>query len=143
MVQTCQSFNEHIDAFIPELVTTGREEVERIVSIEVVVTVEMSSNEIADLILSLLMEILELMHSREFFDVETIGEHAIRLPFQQMLGFIRCDVGYGSEDIGTVCCRSFYAVPMVDTTFTSFCINVEVLEVVVKVDRARAKVSPE
>ena len=42
-----------------------------------------------------------------------------------------------------MCCRSFDTVSMVDATFTGFVVDVEVLEVVIKVNGAGAEVSPE
>lgn len=60
-----------------------------------------------------------------------------------MFALIRGDMGYGGEDISTVCCRSFDAVSVIDTTFASFVIDIEVLEVVVEINRAGAEVSAE
>ena len=45
-------------------------------------TIEMSSHEIVDFLFRLLMQILKLVHSREFLDVETIGKNSIRFALQ-------------------------------------------------------------
>jgi hypothetical protein len=50
-------------------------------------------------------------------------------------------MGYGGEHVGTVCSGAFDAVAVVNTAFSGFVIDVEVLEVVVKVNRASAEVS--
>lgn len=42
-----------------------------------------------------------------------------------------------------MCCGPFNAVPMVDTALASFVVNVEILQVVVKVNGARAKITAE
>lgn len=50
---------------------------------------------------------------------------------------------YGRKHVRTMCCRSFDAVSMVDATFTGFMVDIEVLEVVVKIDGAGAEITPE
>jgi len=40
-------------------------------------TIEMTSDEIVNLLLGLNVEVLELVHSSEFLDVETVGEDTI------------------------------------------------------------------
>jgi hypothetical protein len=60
-----------------------------------------------------------------------------------MFGLVGGDVRDGSEDICAVCGRTFYAVSVVDTTLPSFVIDIKVLKVVVKVDRASTQVSAE
>ena len=62
---------------ISVLVSSSGEEVERIVEIEIVVTVEMTSNEIVDLLFRDLVKILEFVHRREFDDVQSVREYSI------------------------------------------------------------------
>ena len=47
----------------------------------------------------------------------------------------------GSEDICTMCSRTFDAISVVDTTLPSFMVNITVLQIVVKVDGASTQVS--
>ena len=54
------------------LVSTSGEEVERIVEIKVVMTVEMTSDEIVDLLFRNLMKILEFVHRRELDHVQSV-----------------------------------------------------------------------
>lgn len=51
-----------------------------------------------------------------------------------MFTFVRRDVRDGSEDIGAVGGGALDAVSVVDSTFSCFVIDVEVLEVVVEID---------
>ena len=60
-----------------------------------------------------------------------------------MFGFIGSDVRNGGEDICAVCRGAFDAISVVDTTLSSFVINIKVLKVVVKVNRAGTQVSAE
>lgn len=143
MVQSRQGFDEHIHPFVSVLIPPSREEVQRIVRLEVIVAVEMSSYEVMDLLFRLLMQILELVHSGEFLHVQAIGQYSIRLPLEQMLAFVSRDVGDGGEDVGRVCRGPFDAVSVVYAALSSFCIHIEVLEIVVKVDRPSAKISSE
>ena len=48
---TYQGLYEEIGAFIGELISSGDEEVERLVQVEVVMAVEMTANKIVDLLL--------------------------------------------------------------------------------------------
>ena len=50
---------------------------------------------------------------------------------------------YGGEHVGTVCGRALNAISMIDTTFSGFVVDVEVLKVIVEVDGAGAEVSTE
>jgi len=58
-----------------------------------------------------------------------------------MFGFIGSDVRNGGEDICAVCRGAFDAISVVDTTLSGFVINVKVLQVVVKVNRAGTQIS--
>jgi hypothetical protein len=58
-----------------------------------------------------------------------------------MFSFVGGDMGNCSENIRTVCSGAFDAIPVVNTTLSSFVVNVEVLKIVVKVDRASTEVS--
>lgn len=50
-------------------------------------------------------------------------------------------MGDCGEDIRTVCSRAFDAISVINTTLSGFVINVEVLKIVVKVDRTSTEVS--
>jgi hypothetical protein len=47
------------------------------------------------------------------------------------------------EDVGRVCGCSLDAIAVVDSSFARFVINIEILQIVVKVDGASAEVSSE
>ncbi|KAI6772502.1 hypothetical protein HG530_003460 [Fusarium avenaceum] len=123
VVESCQRLDEHVNTLIPELITTGSEEVQCVVDVEIEVTVEMTSNKIVNLLLCLLVQVLELVNGRELGDIETIGKNTIRLSLQQMFGLERLSV--------------------VNTTLACLSINIEPLEVVVEVHGAGAEVSAE
>ena len=74
---TSKRFNKHINTLVPKLVSTGSEEVKSVVQIEIVMTVEMSSDEIINLFLGLNVEILEFVHCCEFLDIQTVGQDTI------------------------------------------------------------------
>ena len=89
------------------------------------------------------VQVLELVHSLEFDNIETIGKDAVGFAFQQMLGLVGSDVGDRGEDICAVRGGALDAVPVVDAALASLMINVEVLEVVVEVDASGAQVTTE
>lgn len=60
-----------------------------------------------------------------------------------MFGFVGGDVADGREDVGGVSASTLNAITMVDPSFSSFMVDIKVLEVVVKVDGACAKISAE
>lgn len=106
-------------------------------------TIEVPSNKVMNLLLCLLMQVLEFVNRRELCDVQTIGQNAIRLSLQQMLGLKRCDVGDCGENITCMRGCSFNAVSVVDTALTSLSIDIEPLQVVVEIHGASAEVSAE
>lgn len=60
-----------------------------------------------------------------------------------MFTLVSGNVGNGGEDIGTVGGGTFDTISMVNPSFSRFVIDVEILEVVVKVHGASAKIAPE
>lgn len=60
-----------------------------------------------------------------------------------MFAFVRRDMRYGCENISAMRSGALDAIAVVDTAFSGFMINVEVLEVVVEVDGAGAEVASE
>jgi hypothetical protein len=52
-------------------------------------------------------------------------------------------MGDGCEDIGTMCCAAFDAISVVYTTLSCLVVNIEILKIVVKVDRACAEITAE
>lgn len=89
------------------------------------------------------MQVLELVHGLEFDDIKTIGDDAIGLALQEMLGLVGGDMRDGGEDVGGMCGRSFNAISVVNAALPSLMIDVEVLEIIVKVDGAGAEVAAE
>ena len=143
VIQSRQRLDEHVHAFIPVLVATGCEEIERVLRIKVIVTVEMTADEIMDLLFGLLVQVLEFVHGGEFLDVESIRQYSIRLSFQEMLALVCSDVRNGGEYIGRVSGSPFDAISVIDAPFASLSINIKVLQVVVEVDGAGAEISTE
>lgn len=141
VVQPRQRLDEHIHTLVAILITTSSEEVERILRIKVVVPVKVTSDEIVDLLLCLLMQVLELVCGGEFLNIQTIGQDAVGLALQKMFALVRGDVRDGGEDIGGVCGCALYAVAVVDATLSSFRIHIEKLQVVVEIDRTCAEVA--
>ena len=103
----------------------------------------MPANKVMNLRLRNLMKILELVHSAKLNNVQPIRQDSIRFPLQKMLSLVRRDMAHSSEHISTMCSTSFDAVTMVDTTLSSFVINVEIGEVVVEVYAAGTEISTE
>ena len=83
------------------------------------------------------------MHGRELDDVETVGQDTIGLALEQMFGLVCGDVGDCGEDIAGVCGGTLNTVPVVDTTLSCLGVHIEVLEVVVEIYGAGAKVTSE
>lgn len=141
MVETSQGFYKHVDTLVTVLVSTGREEVESVFRIKVVVSVEMSSNEIMDFLFRLLMQILKFVHGRELGDIETVGQYAIRFSFQQVLTLVGSDMRNSGEHIAGMSSGTLNAVSVVYSSFSSFSVNIKVLKVVVEIDGTGAQVS--
>lgn len=74
---TCKRLDKHVDTFVPELVSTSSEQVECVFKVKVVMTVEVTSDKIVDLLLGLDVQVLELVHGRKLLDVETVGQDTI------------------------------------------------------------------
>ena len=66
--------------------------IKRVLQIKVVMSVEVTSNKLVDLSLGCLMQVLELVHSLELDDVETVRQDAIRFALQQMFRLVGGDV---------------------------------------------------
>jgi hypothetical protein len=81
------------------------------------------------------------VHGRKFRNVETIREDSIRLSLQKMFALVGSDVGYGCKNIARVCRSTLNAVSMIDSTFSSLCIYIKVLQIIIKIDGAGAEVS--
>ena len=88
MVQAGQGLDKHVHPFVAVLVSPSGEEIKSVIGVKVVVAVEVPSHEVVDLLLVLLMQVLEFMHCGKLLDIQSIGQHAVWLAFQQMLGFV-------------------------------------------------------
>lgn len=60
----------------------GRTHIKGVFQVEVVMSIEMSTDEFVDLRLCSSVKVLEFVHRLEFDDVQTVGKHAVRLAFQ-------------------------------------------------------------
>jgi hypothetical protein len=86
---------------------------------------------------------LEFVDGGKLGDIETVRQDAVGFPLQQVLRLECGDVRDGRENIARVCGGALDTVSVVDASLAGFGVDVEVLQVVVKVDRAGAKVSSE
>jgi len=141
VVQPCERLDEHVDALVAIFVAASGEEVQGVGRIEVIMTVEVAADEVVYLLLGLLVKVLEFMGSCEFGDVHAVGENTIRWPSQQVLALIRGDVRNRREDVGRVGSCAFHAISVVDAATTGLLVNVEALQIVVKINRSSAQIA--
>jgi len=87
------------------------------------------------------MQVLKLVHGREFGDVQTVWQDTIWLALEKMLRLVGSNVGNSCEDIAGVRGGTLDTVSVINTTLSSFGIDIKVLEVVVEIDRTSAQVS--
>ena len=87
------------------------------------------------------MQVLELVHRLELDDIQSIRQHSVRFPLQQMLTLVRSYMRYGSKYIGAMCGGALDTVSVVDSALSGFVIDIKVLEIVVEVDGASTEVS--
>jgi hypothetical protein len=81
------------------------------------------------------------MHGREFRNIETIRKDAIGFALEKMFAFVSSDMGNGCKYVASMCCSSLDAIAVINSSFTSLRIHIEVLEVVVEVDRSGAEIA--
>ena len=60
-----------------------------------------------------------------------------------MLGFVCGDMRHGGENVSAVSCRAFNAVSMIYSTLPCFVVDIEVLQIIIKINAAGAEVSTE
>ena len=104
-------------------------------------TVKVAADKIVDLGFCSGVEILELVHRLELDDVEAVWQDAIGLALEQVLGLVRGDVRDSGEDVSTMSGATLDAVAVVDAALASFVVDIKILEIVVKIDAARAEVA--
>lgn len=143
VVKACERLNEHVDTLISVFVSSCGEDVQRIVWVKVVMSVEVAANKVVNLLLRYLMQILELVHGGELGHVETVGQDTVGFPLQQMLRLEGSDVRDSREDIARVGGSPFNAVSVIDASLASLCVYVKVLQVVVEINGASAEISSE
>lgn len=101
----------------------------------------MSANKVVNLLLGLLVQVLKFVHGGKLGDVQTVWQHAIWLALEQMLRFVGRDVGDSSENVAGMRSSPLNAVSVVNTTLSSLSVDIEVLEIVVEIDRSSTQVS--
>lgn len=106
-------------------------------------TVKVAAHEVVDLRLRGRVQVLELVHRLELDDVETVREDAIGLVLEQVLALVRGDVRNRREHVRAVRQQAFDAVSVVDSALARLVVDIEVLEIVVEIDGARAEVTSE
>lgn len=144
VVQSGERLNEHVDTLVSVFISTCGEHlfqcrlnvsvgkksvahVDGILKVKVIMAIEMSSNKLVDLRLRCGMHILELMHSLELDNIQSVGQHTIRFPFQQMFAFVRGDMRNGRENVSAVSSRPLDTVAVINSPLSSLMINIKVL----------------
>ena len=105
--------------------------------------VEVPADKVVDLRFRCRVQVLELVHRLELDNVETVGQDAVGLALQEMLGLVCSDMRHRREYVSAVRGGAFDAVAVVDAALARLVVDVEVLEVVVEVDAAGAEVAAE
>jgi hypothetical protein len=141
VVEASEGFDEHVHTFIPVFVPSGGEEVEGLFWIEIVVTIEMTSDEFGDAVLVDLMQVLEFVRGGEFLHIQTIGQNTVGLSLEQVLALVSRDMADRGEDISRVCGTTLDTVAVVDATLPRFGVDIKVLQVVVEIDRTGTEIS--
>lgn len=143
MIETRQRLDEHVHAFVGELVPTGREQVERLVEIEIVVAVEVTAYEVVDFLFRDGVQVLKLVESAELFHAEAVGRGHVGLALEQIVRLVARDLRHCGEHVGAMSGGSFHAVAMVDATIAGLFVQIERGDVVVEVAMAGAQVAAE
>ena len=143
MIETSERLDEHVYTLVPEFVPTSGEDIKCVVRLEIVMAIEMTTHKVVDLFLVDLVKILELVDSGKLGHIKTIGKHAIRLALQKMLRLESSNVRNCGENITSMSSRPFNAVSVVNSSLASFSVDIEPLQVIVKVDRTSTEVSTE
>lgn len=143
VIEAGEGLDEHVDALVAKLVAAGREDVDGVVGLKVVVAVKVAADKVVNLFLGDLVQVLELVDGRELGDVEAVGQDAVGLALEQVLRLERGDVGDGGEDVARVGGGALDAVAVVDAALAGLGVDVEALQVVVEVDGAGAEVAAE
>ncbi|KAH3662104.1 hypothetical protein OGAPHI_006285 [Ogataea philodendri] len=141
VVQPGKGFDEKVNTFVSVLISSRNEKIKGVFQLEIELSVEMATNKLVDFLLLLGMQVLELVNSLELDHVQSVRKNSIWLPFQQVLTFVCGNVGNSGEDVCRVRSRPFNAVPMIDASFSSLVVDVELIQVVVKVHTSRTEVS--
>lgn len=76
-ILTSQRFDKHVNTLVPELVSSGGEHVDGVLQIKIVVSVEVATNKFVDLLLGHGVQVLEFVHGRKLFHVQTVRQDTI------------------------------------------------------------------
>lgn len=125
VIQPSQGLNEHISSLIGKLVASGREQVQGLVQVEVIVAVEVTAHKVVDLLLGEGVQVLELVKGTKLLDTQAIGRDYVRLSFQEMFSLVASDLTDCCEDMSTMGRGSFHTVAVVDTSITGFFVQIE------------------
>jgi hypothetical protein len=117
--------------------------VECVVEIEVIMTVKVAPDKFIDFGFACCMQVLKFVHRLEFNDIQTIRKYTVWFPFQQVFTFIGCDVRNGCEHISAMCCRTFYAVSVIDSSFSSFMVDIKILQIVIEINGTGTEIAAE
>lgn len=85
IVQSSQRLDKDISTFVAEFIPACGKSVESLVKIEIHVSIEVTTNEVMDLLLVLSMEILEFMKGGKLDDIQSVGCQDVRLSLEKVL----------------------------------------------------------
>lgn len=141
VVELSQGLDENVHTFVVVLATTSSEDVKSFVDVKVEVTVEVAPDELANFVLVLAMEVLELMKGNEFVDNETVRSDEVGLDAESVLSFVASDLGNSGEDVSSASRTSLDPVSVIDATATRLLVRVGAMDDVVEIDATSSHVA--
>ena len=90
-------------------------------------TIKVAPDKFIDFCFACCMHVLKLVNRLEFNNIQAIRKNTVWFPFKQVFTFIGCDVRNGCEHISAMCCGTFYAVSVIDSSFSSFVVDIKIL----------------
>ena len=106
-------------------------------------TIKMAPDKFIDFGFACRMHVLKFVNRLEFNDVQTVRKYAVWFPFKQVFAFICCDVRNGCEHISAMCCRTFYAVSVINSSFSGFVVDIKILQIVIEINGAGTEIAAE
>ena len=134
VVKSGQRFDEKVGPFVAELVAAGDEEVQRLIKVKIVVSIEVAPDKLVDLLLGQRVQVLELVQSGELLHIQSIWCHNTGLPLQQEFRLQCRYVRNCGKNVRRVNGRPLHAVPVVYLPVPGLLIQVKLLKVIKRSD---------